>query len=115
MIEFDADGIHYRLEVTPYTIKQMEKSGVNFAELGDKLLAAETLWKGLFVAHHAGTPDTKRMEIYNSLCAYEDGGAEEYDEAGEQKDGLMLAVFDEYERAIKAMQRSRGNVPWKRT
>ena len=47
MITFTADGKDYKLEVTPATLKQMEKAGVNFAQLGEKLLAAETLWKGL--------------------------------------------------------------------
>ena len=49
MITFTADGKDYKLEVTAFTIKQMEKSGVNFAQLGEKLLAVETLWKGLFI------------------------------------------------------------------
>ena len=63
MITFTADGKDYKLEVTAFTLKQMEKSGVNFAQLGEKLLGAETLWKGLFIAHHGTVTDAKRMEI----------------------------------------------------
>ena len=114
MITFTADGRDYKLEVTAYTIKQMEKSGVNFAELGEKLLGAETLWKGLFIAHHATVPDKKRMEIYRALSAVADGDEPEYDENGEPIDALMSAVGAEYEDAIKALKRSQGNVSWKR-
>lgn len=115
MITFTADGRDYKLEVTAYTIKQMEKNGVNFAELGEKLLGAETLWKGLFIAHHATVPDKKRMEIYRALSAVADGDEPEYDENGEPIDALMSAVGAEYEDAIKALKRSQGNVSWKRT
>lgn len=115
MITFTADGKDYKLEVTPFTLKQMEKTGVNFAQLGDKLLAVETLWKGLFIAHHNTVPDRKRMEIYNSLSQIADGGEQEYDENGEPVDALMTAVSEEYEEAIKALKRGQGNVSWKRT
>ena len=115
MITFTADGKDYKLEVTPATLKQMEKSGVNFAQLGDKLLAVETLWKGLFIAHHQTVPDRKRMEIYNELSQVADGEEVEYDENGEPIDALMSAVSDEYEEAINKLKRNQGNVIWKRT
>lgn len=115
MITFTADGRDYKLEVTAYTIKQMEKNGVNFAELGEKLLGAETLWKGLFIAHHNTVPDKKRMEIYRALAAVADGDEPEYDENGEPIDALMSAVGMEYEEAIKNLKRSQGNVSWRRT
>ena len=114
MITFVADGKEYKLEVTAFTLKQMERSGVNFAELGEKLLGAETLWKGLFIAHHNTTPDAKRMEIYRALASVADVGEVEYDENGEPIDALMSAVAAEYEDAIKALKRSTGNVSWKR-
>lgn len=115
MISFTADGKDYKLEVTAFTLKQMEKSGVNFAQLGEKLLGAEILWKGLFIAHHNTVPDNKRMEIYKSLAAVADGEEQELDENGEPVDALMTAVAAEYEDAIKALKRSQGNVSWKRT
>ena len=115
MITFTADGKDYKLEVTAFTLKQMEKSGVNFAQLGEKLLGAETLWKGLFIAHHNTVSDAKRMEIYRSLASYADGEEQEYDEDGEPIDALMLAVIGEYENAINGLKRSQGNVAWKRT
>ena len=115
MISFTADGKDYKLEVTAFTLKQMEKSDVNFAQLGDKLLGAETLWKGLFIAHHNTVPDAKRMEIYRALSAVADGEEQEYDENGEPVDALMTAIGAEYEDAIKALKRSQGNVAWKRT
>ena len=115
MITFTADGKDYKLEVTAFTLKQMEKSGVNFAQLGEKLLGAETLWKGLFIAHHNTVPDTKRMEIYKALKSVADDEEQEYDENGEPVDMLMSAVAAEYEDAIKALKRSQGNVSWKRT
>lgn len=114
MITFTADGKDYKLEVTANTIKQMEKSGVNFAQLGEKLLGAETLWKGLFIAHHATVPDSKRMEIYRALSAAAEGDEVEYDENGEPVDALMSAVGAEYEDAIKALKRGQGNLTWKR-
>ena len=115
MITFTADNKDYKLEVTAFTLKQMEKSGVNFSQLGEKLLAGETLWKGLFIAHHATVPDAKRMEIYKALSSVADGEEVEYDENGEPIDALMSAVAAEYEDAIKALKRGTGNVAWKRT
>ena len=115
MITFTADGKDYKLEVTAATLKQMEKAGVNFSQLGEKLLAAETLWKGLFIAHHATVPDKKRMEIYNALSMTADGEEPEYDENGEVVDALMSAVAEEYEAAIKSLKRGQGNAVWKRT
>ena len=115
MITFTADGKDYKLEVTAFTLKRMEKAGVNFAQLGDKLLAVETLWKGLFIAHHNTVPDRKRMEIYNALSQTEDGEEVEYDENGDPVDALMTAVSEEYEEAIKSLKRGQGNVSWKRT
>ena len=115
MISFTADGKDYKLEATGITLKQMEKSGVNFAQLGEKLLGAETLWKGLFIAHHNTVPDAKRMEIYNALASVADGEEQEYDEDGKPVDALMLAVIAEYEKALEGLKRSQGNVAWKRT
>ena len=114
MITFTADGKDYKLEVTAFTLKQMEKSGVNFAQLGEKLLGAETLWKGLFIAHHATVPDAKRMEIFNAMKSVADGEEQEVDENNEPVDMLMSAVAAEYEDAIKALKRSQGNIGWKR-
>lgn len=115
MITFTADGVDYRLEVTAATLKQMEKSGVNFAKLGEKIVGAEILWKGLFIAHHNTVPDRKRMEIYNALSATAEGEEQEYDDNGEPVDALMTAIAEEYEDAIKALKRGQGNATWKRT
>lgn len=115
MITFTADGKDYKLEVTASTLKQMEKSGVNFSKLPEKLLGAETLWKGMFIAHHNSVPDAKRMEIYRALSPVADGEDQEYDEDGEPVDALMSAIISEYDDAIKALKRSQGNVAWKRT
>ena len=115
MITFTADGKDYKLEVTAATLKQMERSGVNFAQLEEKLLGAETLWKGMFIAHHNNVPDAKRMAIYRALSAVADGDEPEYDENGELIDALMTAVAAEYEEAIMNLKRSQGNVAWKRT
>ena len=115
MITFTAGGKDYKLEVTTMTLKQMEKAGVNFAQLGDKLLAVETLWKGLFIAHHNTVPDKTRMEIYHALSQVADDGEVEYDENGEPVDMLMTAVSEEYEDAINKLKRGQGNVSWKRT
>ena len=115
MITFTADGKDYKLEVTAATLKQMEKAGVNFAQLGEKLLAAETLWKGLFIAHHHTVPAQKRMEIYNAPSMTADGEVPECDENGESVYALMSAVAAEYEDAIKSLKRGQGNAAWKRT
>lgn len=114
MIQFTADGVDYKLEVTAGTLKQMEDSGVNFNELGNKLLGAEILWKGLFIAHHNKVTDAKRMEIYHALSAVADGDNQEYDDNGEPIDALMSAVGAEYEAAVKALKRGQGNTHWKR-
>ena len=115
MITFTADGKDYKLEVTATTIRVMERSGVNFADLDEKLLGVETLWKGLFVAHHNTVPDKKRMEIYQALSGTADGEEPEYDEYGQPIDALMSAIGAEYRDAIEKLKRSQGNVSWKRT
>ena len=115
MITFTADGKDYKLEVTAWTIKSMEKSGVDFTQLATKVLGAETLWKGMFIAHHNNVPDAKRMEIYRALSAVADGDEPEYDENGEPVDALISAVCAEYEEAINNLQRSQGNIAWKRS
>lgn len=114
MITFTADGKDYKLEVTANTIKVMERSGVNFANLGERLLGAETLWKGMFIAHHNTVPDAKRMELYRALANVADGEEVEYDDNGEPIDALMSAVASEYESAIESLKRGVGNVSWKR-
>ena len=116
MISFNADGKDYKLEVTANTIRVMERNGVKFVDLDDTLLlGVETLWKGLFIAHHNTVPDKKRMEIYNALTAVADGNEPEYDEYGEPIDALMSAIGAEYKDAIDKVKRSQGNVVWKRT
>lgn len=115
MITFTADGKDYKLEVTAFTLKQMDKAGVNFAQLGERLLAPEILWKGLFIAHHNTVPDAKRMEIYKALSAVADGEEQEYDENGEPIDALMSAIGAEYEDAINKLKRGQGNLAWKRS
>lgn len=115
MITFTADGKDYKLEVTAFTLKQMDKAGVNFAHLGERILAPEILWKGLFIAHHNTVPDAKRMEIYKALSAVADGEEQEYDENGEPIDALMSAVGAEYEDAINKLKRGQGNLAWKRS
>lgn len=115
MITFTADGRDYKLEVTAFTLKQMDKAGVNFAQLGERLLAPEILWKGLFIAHHNNVPDAKRMEIYKALAAVADGEEQEYDENGEPIDALMSAIGAEYEDAINKLKRGQGNLAWKRS
>lgn len=114
-IEFTADGRDYKLEVTLRTLKVMEDSGVNFAELGNKLLAAETLWKGLFIAHHNSVPDSKRMEYYRALKAVADGQEPQYDDDGEPVDALMVAIGALYESALNKLKRGQGNLEWKVT
>lgn len=115
MITFTADGNDYKLEVTAFTLKQMDKAGVNFSQLGERLLAPEILWKGLFIAHHNTVPDAKRMEIYKALSAVADGEEQEYDENGEPIDALMSAIGAEYEDAINKLKRGQGNLAWKRS
>ena len=115
MITFTADGKDYKLEVTAFTLKQMDKAGVNFAQLGERILAPEILWKGLFIAHHNTVPDAKRMEIYKALAAVADGEEQEYDENGEPIDALMSAIGAEYEDAINKLKRGQGNLAWKRS
>lgn len=114
MIQFTADGKDYKLEVTASTLKQMERAGVNFKQIGNKVTGDETLWKGLFIAHHNTVPDSKRMEIYRALSATEDGSEPQQDDDGEVIDELMEAVANEYLDAIKALKRGQGNLSWKR-
>ena len=115
MITFTADGRDYKLEVTAFTLKQMDKAGVNFSQLGERILAPEILWKGLFIAHHNNVPDAKRMEIYKALAAVADGEEQEYDDNGEPVDALMSAIGAEYEDAINKLKRGQGNLAWKRS
>ena len=115
MIQFTADGKDYKLEVTAATLKQMQRAGVNFMEIDNRVDGAETLWKGLFNAHHASVSNAKRMELYRAMASVEEDAEPECDDDGTPVDALLVAIREEYFRAFKALERPKGNVTWKRT
>lgn len=114
-ITFSYEGVDYCLEVTPKTIKTMEKRGVDFTQLEHTVDAGNIMWNGLFIAHHDTVRESKRQELRNLLSPNAEGDELEYDEDGKPVDSLGQYVLNMYLEALKGFQRQPGNVSWART
>lgn len=67
-IQFTYEGTDYTLEFTRRTVKQMEKSGFNVNEIGDKpMTMLPQFFAGAFLAHHPRVKDETVNAIYGRL------------------------------------------------
>lgn len=105
-INFDYNGKHYCLEYTPDSVKQMEASGFNINDLGDKpATRIEQLWQGAFLANHRrNTSNTVIKELYGKM---------------KDKELLLQKLSEMYNNALKYLlpddEDDEGNVEWTAT
>jgi hypothetical protein len=67
-IQFTYEGTDYTLEFTRRTVKQMEKSGFNVNEIGDKpMTLLPQFFAGSFLAHHPRVKEETVNAIYSRL------------------------------------------------
>jgi len=68
-ITFEYDGQKYELEYTRATVRQMENSGFNIAEIDSKpVTRIPQLWSGAFICHHRKLTQEKINEIYKHMA-----------------------------------------------
>ena len=102
-LAFEYDGVHYTLEFTPDSLKQMERNGFSFAKMQDfALTAPEELFYGALIANHRRTSRALREEIWKSMCAQEE-------ESGKYLNDILGEMMTE---AIDEIGSHQGNVKW---
>jgi len=105
-INFEYEGKSYCLEYTPDTVKQMEASGFNVNDMGDKpATRIEQLWAGAFLEHHKRTSSYVIREMYKRM---------------KDKDKLLQKLAEMYNNALRyllpdADEDDEGNVEWTAT
>lgn len=101
VIEFEYNDKHYCLEYTPDSIKQMEASGFNINEIGDKpALRIEQLWHGAFLANHRRVSDTVVKDLYRKM---------------KNKEALLKKLAEMYNNTLEYLlpdEDDEGNVEW---
>ena len=104
MIEFEYNDKHYCLEYTPDSIKQMEASGFNINEIGDKpATRIEQLWAGAFLANHRKVSSTVIKELYDKM---------------KDKEKLLQKLTEMYNATLTYLmpdEDDEGNVEWTAT
>jgi len=104
-INFEYNGKAYCLEYTPETIKQMEASGFNISEIGEKpATRIEQLWTGAFLAHHRK--------------AIGDGVAMKILKAMKEREKLLTTLTKMYNATLEYLlpdEDDEGNVEWTAT
>ena len=103
-INFDYLGNHYCLEYTPDSIKQMEASGFNINDIGDRpATRIEQLWAGAFLANHKRVSNTVIKELYGKM---------------KDPEGLLSTLTQMYNNALYYLmpdEEDQGNVEWTAT
>ena len=103
-INFDYNGKHYCLAYTRDTVKQMEASGFNINDLGDKpATRIEQLWQGAFLANHRRTSNTIVKELYGKM---------------NDKETLLQNLIEMYKNTLNYLlpdEDDEGNVGWTAT
>lgn len=100
-INFDYLDKHYCLEYTPESIKQMEASGFNINDIGDRpATRIEQLWAGAFLANHKRVSTTVIKDLYSKMG---------------DKEGLLKNLTEMYNNALSYLmpdEDESGNVKW---
>jgi hypothetical protein len=103
-INFEYNGKHYCLEYTPNSVKQMEASGFNINDLGDKpATRIEQLWAGAFLENHRRTSATIIKDLYGKM---------------KDKEALLGKLSEMYNNALAYLlpdEDDEGNVEWTAT
>ena len=112
-IEFDAEGVHYKLEMTAASLKKAERAGVNLNNMKDMpFTAPETVFWIACIANHPTTSRKQAAKLYRSLKRTADNREVEYDEDGEEVDALTEALLTMLDEAAEELSNRQGNVSW---
>ena len=100
-INFDYNGKHYCLEYTRDTVKMMEASGFNVADISERpATRIEQLWSGAFLAHERKVSSRVIMEIYGKM---------------KDKEALLQKLTEMYNNTLTYLlpdEDDAGNVEW---
>jgi len=103
-INFDYNGKHYCLEYTRATVKQMEASGFNMNDMGDKpATRIEQLWAGAFLANERKTSSKVIEELYKKM---------------KDKEALLQKLSEMYNNTLNYLlpdEDDEGNIEWTAT
>lgn len=112
-IEFDAEGVHYKLEMTAASLKKAERLGVNMANLKDMpFTAPETVFWMSCLANHPTITKKQATKLYYSLKRTAENREAEYDDDGEEIDALTEALLYMLDEAAEELSNRQGNVSW---
>jgi hypothetical protein len=113
-IEFDCDdGVHYKLEITANSLKKAEKSGVNLKNLADMpFTAPETVFWIACLKNHPTITKAYAAKLFNTLKRTADNMDAEYDEDGEELDGLTSVLLKMVDEAATELTARSGNRGW---
>lgn len=105
-ITFEASGKEYKLEMNAATVKRLERGGLNFSDIGSRILTVgEELFVAAFEMHHPSVRRDQRVEMYKAMLDYSDGE----DDASTGLADTLLKMASEAIDNIKPA----GNVVWK--
>lgn len=112
-IEFDADGVHYKLELTAASLKKAERAGISLVNLQDMpFTAPETVFWIACLANHPTMSRKQATKLFKSLKRTADNKEVEYDEDGEEVDALSDALLAMLDEAAEELTNRQGNVSW---
>ena len=112
-IEFDADNVHYRLEMTAASLKKAERSGVSLKNLSEMpFTAPETVFWIACLANHPTMSQKQATKLFKSLKRTADNMEAEYDDDGEEVDALTEALLRMLDEAAEELSNRQGNVSW---
>ena len=112
-IEFDADGTHYKLEMTAASLKKAERSGINLGELSNMpFTAPETVFWIACLANHPSMSRKQASKLFKALKKTADNREAEYDEDGEEEDKLTEVLLTMLDEAATELTNRQGNVSW---
>lgn len=101
-LNFEFKGVHYCLEYTRTTVRNMEQVGFNINEVTDKMMIRlPQLFEGAFMAHHGTIKPALVKEIYRAMP---------------NKQDLFLRLremyLDPYEELLSEPDGDAGNINW---
>lgn len=113
-IEFDCDdGIHYKLEITAASLKKAEKAGVKFGQMSDMpFTAPETIFWIACLQNHPTVTQKYATKLYKSLKRTADNREAEFDDDGEETDGLGEILIQMMNEACEELSGRAGNRSW---
>jgi len=112
-IEFDANGTHYKLEMTAASLKKAERMGISIRDLANlPATAPETVFWIACFANHPTMTKKEASKLFKELKRTADNMEAEYDEDGNEEDSLAEILLTMLEEAAEELNSRSGNVSW---